>query len=114
MRHATAVKPSGGSKSAEARSQTQQLIRHACVIISASGQSLPGSKVLRLVHRYEHQVQGNGWAFWDFIANALLLDADQRAKLVSIPEVYGVIQYLDPTGETAVENVLREQRRVRD
>ena len=109
MTRATVTQTTGGSKSAEARSQTEQLLRHAAVIVSASGQSLPGGKILKIVHRYQHQVERNGWVFWEYVANALLLTAEQRAHMVVDPEVSRVISYLDNTGEDAVRHVMRER-----
>jgi len=89
--------------------KAEQLVRHACVIISASGLSVSPRKVIRLVRQYEHSVQRNGWAFWDYVANCLLLTAEQRAQVVVDPEVSRVISYLDNTGEDAVRHVMRER-----
>jgi hypothetical protein len=77
--------------------------------MSASGVSMPVNKVARLVRRYETQVAHNGWAFWDYVANCLLLTAEQRAQVVVDPEVSRVISYLDRTGEDAVRHVIRER-----
>jgi hypothetical protein len=109
MRHATAVKTSGGTKCAEATSQTDQLVRHAFVIMSACGVSMPVNKVSRLVRRYEHQVQGNGWKFFDFMANAMMLAAEDRSRMVTDYDVYKTICYLDRVGEEAVRNVMRDR-----
>lgn len=97
---------SGGFKSAEAKRQTDTLINHAHTIINACGYSMSGSKVIRLVRQFQASVEQNGWAFWDFIANAMLLSDDQRRRAVGHPEIARVISYSDPTGETAVNNVM--------
>jgi len=81
------------------------------VIISASGLSVSPRKVIRLVRQYEHSVQRNGWRFFDFIATQLTLTAEQQSRVKSDPDAYRTIQYLDRTGETAVENVMRERSR---
>jgi hypothetical protein len=99
------------STSAEAveQSQTETLCRHAHIIAAAAGISLSRPKVSRLVRRYEAQVSHNGWAFWDYVANCLLLTAEQRAQVVVDPELSRVISYLDNTGEDAVRHVMRER-----
>jgi hypothetical protein len=88
---------------------TQTLCRHAHVIAAAAGIDIGPSKVSKLVRRYEAQVSHNGWAFWDYVANCLLLTAEQRAQVVVDPEVSRVISYLDNTGEEAVRHVMRER-----
>jgi hypothetical protein len=88
---------------------TQTLCRHAHVIAAAAGIDIGPSKVSKLVRRYETQVAHNGWPFWHFVANALLLTAEQRAQLVVDPELSRVISYLDRTGEEAVRQVMRER-----
>jgi hypothetical protein len=109
MRHATATPTSGGIMSTVATAQTQTLCRHAHVIAAAAGIDLGPSKVSKLVRRYEHQVADNGWRFWDFIANQLLLTADQRSRVLADPDAYRTISYLDRVGEDAVRNVIRRR-----
>jgi hypothetical protein len=53
----------------------------------------------------------NGWTFFEFLANAVQLSAEQRRQALCDPDTARVISYLDPTGETAVNNVRREQER---
>jgi len=65
------------------------------------------SKVSRLVREYKRQVEQNGFAFFDFLANAVALSADQRRTMLADPAIARAISYADPTGETAVRNVLR-------
>jgi hypothetical protein len=89
--------------------QTQTLCRHAHVIAAAAGIDIGPSKVSKLVRRYEAQVAHNGWAFWEYVANCLLLTAEQRAQVVVDPELSRVISYLDRTGEDAVRHVMRER-----
>jgi hypothetical protein len=88
---------------------TQTLCRHAHVIAAAAGIDIGPSKVSKLVRRYEAQVAHNGWAFWEYVANCLLLTAEQRAQVVVDPELSRVISYLDRTGEDAVRHVMRER-----
>ena len=98
---------SGGTTSAEATGQTEKLLRVAHVVLDNCGLAMSASKVSRLVRNYEAQVAGNGWTFFDFLANRICLDAERRRLLLLNPEVARVISYADPTGETAVNRVLR-------
>lgn len=91
----------GGTTSAENR------IRHAHVILANCGVSMGSSKVSRLVREYEHRVERNGFAFFDFLVNAVQVSDDQRRLALASPEVQRVISYADPTGETAVRHVMR-------
>jgi hypothetical protein len=104
-----ATRPSGGSKSAEANSQTEQAIRAAHVVLGGCGVEMSPSKVSRLIRQFEARVLRNGWTFFEFFANAVQLSAEQRRRALCNPEVARVISYLDPTGETACRNVMRQQ-----
>lgn len=109
---ATAVTTTtGGSTSAEATSQTtEQLVGHAHVILDACGRTMSPSRVRRVVREYQRSVERNGWVFWDYFANAMLLTNSERRRLVINPDIERVISYLDPTGERAVNNVMRQRR----
>lgn len=100
-----ATTASGGTMSAEER-----YLRIAHATLDASGYALGRSKVRRLVREFTSRVESNGFAFFDFFANALLLDADQRRRALLNPDVAMTIAYADPTGETAVRNVMRRSR----
>lgn len=102
-----ATHASGGTKSAE----TDQLVRIAHATLADCGMEMSPSKVSRLVRKFQARVQHNGWAFFEFFANALLLTADQRRRATANPDVVRVIGYADPTGEQAVNNVMAERRR---
>ena len=90
--------------------QTEQLIRHAHVILAACGRTMSANRVVRVVRDYERCIERNGWVFWDFLTNAMLLDEQQKARFEADPDLYQTITYIDRTGEEAVNNVLREQR----
>ena len=102
MKVDTKPQTSGGTMSAEER-----LNRVANAVLDASGYAMGRSKVCRLVRDFRTRVEGNGFQFFEFFANALLLDADQRRRALMNPDVARAISYADPTGETAVSNVLR-------
>ena len=60
----------------------------------------------RIVARYSHEVDASLWGFFDFYANALLMDERARAAAANDPGVRQIIEYADPTGETAVRHVM--------
>lgn len=68
------------------------------------------NKVARLVRRYLETVARNGWSLFDYLATAVRLDAEQRRRALLHPDIARVIAYADPTGETAVGNVMRAGR----
>lgn len=108
---ATAVTAVGGHTSAEAKKgQTEELIRDARAILTNCGVIMGQSRISRLVRQFEHRVERNGFAFFDFLANSVQLDADTRRRALANPDVQRVIAYADPTGETAVAHVMKERR----
>jgi hypothetical protein len=93
--------------SAEAESQTERVARIAYAVLDAVGYEMSRAKVSRIVRSFEARVAGNGWSFFDYFANRIQLDSERRRQLLSDPDVLRVIAYADPTGETAVRNVMR-------
>jgi hypothetical protein len=92
---------SGGTTSAE------KLIRDARIILTNCGVPVGQSRLSRLVRTYQARVERNGFAFFDFLVNSVQVTDEQRRKALADPDVQRVISYADPTGETAVRNVLR-------
>lgn len=86
---------------------TESLTRIAHSVLDHFGYEMTRSHISRLVRRYEAAV--SGWSFFDYFANAIALDAGQRAQARLDPDVARAISYADPTGETAVGNVKRER-----
>jgi hypothetical protein len=72
---------------AEARDQTESLIRDAHVILAGAGVRMPPGKVARLAHRYTAQVRRNGVGFFDYLTNSVALDAEQRRAALADPDV---------------------------
>jgi hypothetical protein len=101
---------SGGTTCAEAKSQTERLIRIARNVLDAAGYPMGQNKVSRIVRTFEARVAGNGWSFFDYFANSIQLDAQRRRELLARPDIARVICYADPTGETAVSRVMRQRR----
>lgn len=88
---------------------TEDLARIAYALLDHVGYDIGRAKVSRIIRRFQARVEANGWQFFDFMANALLLDADTRRSALLDPDVARAISYADPTGETAVNNVLRRR-----
>ena len=91
----------GGSTSAET------LIRDAHTALSNAGIGMSPSKVSRIVRQFKHRVEANGFTFGQFLANAVVMNAEQRRRVLADPAIARVISYADPTGEAAVANVIR-------
>lgn len=91
-------------------SAEEQWLRIATAVLDDSGYAMSVSKVRRVVRTFTSRVAANGFEFFEFFANALLLDAETRRRALQNPDVARAISYADPTGETAVENVLRSFR----
>jgi hypothetical protein len=91
---------------AKATSQTQQRINAVHKILDNCGYVMSPSKVNRIVRQFEHQAERNGWNLLDFIANKIALTEQQRHQVLADPDVARVISYADPTGESAVRNVM--------
>ncbi len=98
---ANAVSATGGSTS------TEKLIRAAHLILDNCGISLPPSKVSRVVRDYQRNVAPNGYPFFSFLATAVQLSDEQRRAALLNPDIARAISYADPTGEYAVNNVMR-------
>lgn len=105
---ATQAQPAGSCCSGPER---DKLISDAHLILANVGIEMGARKVNRLVQTFQARVEGNGFAFFDFLANSVQLDAATRRRALADPEVARVISYSDPTGETAVRNVLAGGRR---
>lgn len=82
----------------------------AHTVLANVGCAMGARKVNHLIQTFEARVQGNGFAFFDFLANSMRLDAETRRRALANPDVQRVIAYADPTGETAVANVMRGRR----
>jgi hypothetical protein len=101
--------PSTPGCNSEPRDQIERYIRVAVATLDATGFPMGVRRMHTLVHRYVEQVAHNGWTFFEFFTNACRFDADQRRRALLNPDVARAISYADPTGETAVNRVMREQ-----
>lgn len=99
---ATAAPQTSGERRAPS---TEGLTRIAHSVLDHFGYEMTRSHISRLVRRYQATVVG--WSFFDYFANAIALDSEQRRRALLNPEIARAISYADPTGETAVRNVMR-------
>jgi hypothetical protein len=100
------TRPGGSCSTAK---QIDEAINATHAILRNLGIHMSASAVSRLVRHYERRVRPNGWSFVDYLVNRVQLSAVQRRQLECDPEYARVISHVDPTGETAVNNVRREQ-----
>lgn len=84
----------------------EALLRETHAVLAASSVRLSPSKVARLCRDYVNLVAGKGVPFGAYLANAVMLDRDQRRTFDAL---YYRLSHADPTGETAVRNVDRER-----
>lgn len=108
MTTATTV-PIRRNTSAEPNRQTtvEGLCAQLDLVFRNVGISASRAKISRLVREYKFRAERNGFAFIDYIANRTALTAYQRRVVAD--ELTRVIAYSDPTGETAVNNVMRQR-----
>jgi hypothetical protein len=98
---ATAEYGTGGTTSVE------KLKRAAHLVLDNCGIRMSPSKVSRIVRQYKGRVEANGFGFFDYLANAVQLSDQQKRAALLNPDIARAISYADPTGETAVNNVMR-------
>lgn len=103
---AHAASPAGNWDSGKER---DTLLKVAHTVLGNCGIEMRPAKVRRLVQTFQHRVERNGFAFFDFLANSVALSAEERRRALADPDLQRVISWADPTGETAVSNVLRER-----
>lgn len=88
-------------------SDTESLLRVAYVVLENCGAQMSHGKIQRTVRRYQDSHHGHGLSFFYYLAAMVRLDAEQQRAMLANPDIARVIAYADPTGETAVRNVMR-------
>jgi len=83
----------------------ERLTAETRAVLDRFGVHWSGSKTSRVVRAYVRTVQGNRFAFADYVANQIVLSEHQRRVVAD--ELRKVTAYVDKTGETAVNNVVR-------
>jgi hypothetical protein len=82
----------------------EELVLQVDLIFRNAGIAASRSKVSRLVRTYKRRIEPNGFALIDYLANNVAMSEVQRRVVAD--ELTKVIAYADPTGETAVRNVM--------
>jgi len=84
--------------------QRDRLIAAAHTALSDRGVQMSWTKVRRMVQMYERQAQRYGYDFGRYLDTQV---ASEMQRRVVADELRKVTAYLDPTGEAAVNRVLR-------
>lgn len=87
--------------------QPEVLIRDADRILTWCGVGKSGGWVLRTVRQYLHHAAPKGMPFGAYLLHRVELTAEQRRRAMANPDTQYLLCYSDPTGETAVRNVMR-------
>jgi len=85
--------------------ERDRLITAAHAVLSNCGVELSFTKVRRMVQNYERRAQRYGFDFGKFIANQVVMSEHQRRVVAD--DLRNVTAHRDPTGEAAVNRVLR-------
>ena len=97
----------GGSTSPSTTSQ----VNAARLILDNCGIAFSTNKIVRLVIQFNRTMpNASGHAFFLYLTNAVQMSVDQQRAALSNPDISRAIAYADPTGETAVNNVMRRVR----
>jgi hypothetical protein len=101
----TDVRPGGST----APTKTE-LIALARLVLDNCGVAFGTRKIFRLVDQFKDRApSANGYVFFQFLANSVQMSEQQQRTALLNPDVARVIAYADPTGETAVNNVMRRR-----
>ncbi len=87
--------------------QRDRLIAAAHAALSDRGVQMNWTKVRRMVQMYERQAQRYGFDFGDYLDTQITMELQRR---VVADELHRATAYRDPTGEQAVNRVLRGGR----
>ena len=97
--------PRSGGTTSPSKSE---LIGAARVILDNCGVLFSQNKIVRLVLQFlDRAPRANGHAFFLYLTNAVQMSAEQQQSALLNPDIARAIAYADPTGETAVNNVMR-------
>lgn len=79
-------------------------------LLDACGVPAKPPWVHRTVSNYLTFVAHTGFPFGAYLLNRVQMTTEQRIAAMNHPEVRYCLDYADPTGETAVRNVMRGNR----
>ena len=97
--------PAGGST--RTGSQIELAIRAAHRALATLGVQVSPRKVNRIVRRFATNAKANGLTFHQFLGEEANLTPVQRRQILGDSDLARAIAYMDPTGDTAVRNVMR-------
>jgi hypothetical protein len=84
------------------------LANAAAVILQNVGIEFGTRKIFRLVDSFvERAPQAGGHVFFQYLANSVQMSQSQRRTALANPDIARAISYSDPTGEAAVNNVMK-------
>lgn len=89
-----------------------ELINAACLIRDNCGLVFGTRRIFRLVDTFKARApRASGQVFFQYFCGEVQLTVEQQQRALHDPDVARVLAYADPTGEAAVNHVLRERRR---
>lgn len=89
-----------------------ELMKAARLILDNCGIAFSQNKITRLVLTFLSRApHASGHAFFLYLVSAVQLSVEQQRTALANPDIARVIAYADPTGEAAVNNVLKEVHR---
>lgn len=89
-----------------------ELSSAARLILDNCGIQFSQNRIVRLVLQFKQRAPyAAGIVFFQYLTNAVHMSAEQQRAALQNPDIARVIAYADPTGETAVNNVMRGVRR---
>jgi hypothetical protein len=88
-----------------------EMIGAARLILDNCGIGFGTRKVIRIVTEFADRApNGSGHAFFLYLTNAVQMSESQKVAALRNPDIARAIAYADPTGETAINNVMRSRR----
>lgn len=97
-------------RKALAGSQLELIIRAAHKALADSDIAITPMKTNRIVRRFEQALRRSRMTFHEFLTD----EANRDRIKMKDPLLSRVLSYADPTGERAVNNVMRQRRRKRN
>jgi hypothetical protein len=97
------------SAETEGQPRPEGLSREAGRLLAACGVERSRAWVSRIVRDYLFSIS-TGYPFGAYLLNRVELNTEQRRTALANSELASFLNYADPTGETAVRNVMRGTR----
>lgn len=96
--------------------RSKEKLRDAAIVaahaaLSSAGVPMSPSKVNRLIKKFDRAARKHGATFYEFLVNEAHLPAAAVRAAMGNPDWQRVVAYADPTGETAVNNIMKGVRR---